>query len=286
MNMKSKLTNSLVASSLLVAAVSSANAALAIYEPFDYPVGGLNGATGSTEVGLSGAWSANSDTVLEAGSLSYGSLATAGNKFRGKEAINRYGGSRAISASALSSAGLLANDAELWFSVLIGKASTANSANTFLALALASDTFITGNGNTRPLVAGQGVGIDWTGTTPVKASSFSTAAPTVGTSTASLYAPGESGLIVGKIVWGDTTDTITLYQPNASLVLGTAVSTLNTTVDQSAFDTISFRWGSGIVMDELRFGASYADVTPVAIPEPSTALLGVLGALAFIRRRN
>ena len=279
-----KMKPNTVALAALVFVTAPANAAAVIYEPFNYATGGLNGKFGLTEEGLTGAWAANADTVLEENSLSYGLLSTAGNKFRGKEAINRYGGSRAISASALSTSGLLVSNSELWFSVIIGKATTANSSNTFLALALASDTFITSNGNTRPLTAGQGVGIDWTGTQPVRASSFSTAAPVVGTSTASLYAPGEFGLIVGKILWGDTTDTITLYQPDINLTLGAAVSTLETTVDQSAFDTLTFRWGSGIVMDEIRFGANYASVTP--IPEPSTALLGAIGAIMLLRRRR
>jgi uncharacterized protein (TIGR03382 family) len=39
--------------------------------------------------------------------------------------------------------------------------------------------------------------------------------------------------------------------------------------------------------DELRLGLTYGDVTPVAVPEPATAMLGVMsaGLLALRRRR-
>jgi len=39
-----------------------------------------------------------------------------------------------------------------------------------------------------------------------------------------------------------------------------------------------------ITYDEIRFGATFADVSPV--PEPSAALLGALGVLALLRRRR
>lgn len=46
-------------------------AALVIYEPFNYPAGGLD-TQGGPAVGLEGAWNASSDTTIVATSLEYG----------------------------------------------------------------------------------------------------------------------------------------------------------------------------------------------------------------------
>jgi hypothetical protein len=39
-------------------------------------------------------------------------------------------------------------------------------------------------------------------------------------------------------------------------------------------------------IDELRVGSSWASVTPVAVPEPASAVLGAFGLLALLRRRR
>ncbi len=44
------------------------------------------------------------------------------------------------------------------------------------------------------------------------------------------------------------------------------------------------KWESPNLMDEIRMGESYADVTP--IPEPATMVLLALGGLAVVRRRR
>jgi hypothetical protein len=276
---------------MFLGASSYANGALAIYEPFDYTAASvLNAKSGTSEVGFSAAWSAGASTLVGTGTLSYGSLAVTGNRFQGSSNLNRYGGSRSISASTLAGAGLLADGTELWFSAIVGLVAGANGTNHFLSMALSSDNFNVNNGNTDFSIqnSGQGVGF-YMKSGVVRAANYTsaTAAPTT-SSTATAYnaVTGSSGLIVGKIVWGADTDTITIYQPDASLVLGTAKSTVSTTVTQSAFDTLTFRWGDPVLLDEIRFGASAADVMPLAIPEPSTALLGALGALALLRRRR
>jgi hypothetical protein len=83
---------------------------------------------------------------------------------------------------------------------------------------------------------------------------------------------------------GRRSDTIELYNPDTDLSLGSVISTLTTAVDQANFDTITFERGDGVLMDEVRFGASADEV--LGIPEPaSLALLG-LGGLAMLRRRS
>ena len=70
--------------------------------------------------------------------------------------------------------------------------------------------------------------------------------------------------------------------------LGAGWSKTMTGVNQTLFDTISMQQrnsGSAQIYDEIRFGASFADVV-VAVPEPRAALLGGLGLLALLRRRR
>jgi MYXO-CTERM domain-containing protein len=94
--------------------------------------------------------------------------------------------------------------------------------------------------------------------------------------------------VVGRITWGATAsddDVIDIFLPDTNLNLGSVHSTLTVDVDQSGYDTISFARGDKVVMDEIRFGASYADVSP--IPEPSAAALaGLLFGLGLLRRRR
>jgi len=78
------------AATTLIATVLSplvtANAALLLYEPFDYATGGIAGASGTSEIGfdIGSSWSENSARVtnIDSGSLSFGSMATVGNRFR------------------------------------------------------------------------------------------------------------------------------------------------------------------------------------------------------------
>jgi hypothetical protein len=67
-----------VASANVTITVSAAtNFPVALYEPFNYPTGALNGAFGGGEVGFSGAWVASSSAKVVVGSLNYGSSPSA-----------------------------------------------------------------------------------------------------------------------------------------------------------------------------------------------------------------
>jgi hypothetical protein len=83
----------------------------AIYEPFNYTAGAMNGQSGGGAVGLSGTWTASSLTQVITGSLAHGPLLTTGNAVTTLNATNTLGGSRAISSSALAAMGLLLRSA-------------------------------------------------------------------------------------------------------------------------------------------------------------------------------
>jgi hypothetical protein len=73
-------------------------------------------------------------------------------------------------------------------------------------------------------------------------------------------------LVVGRITWGATEDTIDIFLPDTNLNLGPVHSTLTVDVDQSGYDTISFARGDKVVMDEIRFGASFESVIGLGAP--------------------
>jgi len=102
---------------------------------------------------------------------------------------------------------------------------------------------------------------------------------------------GTTYLIVGHAQWGaDGTadDTVTLYLPSTDLTLGTAVAQSVGKVDQSTFDLINTNHGNGLesTWDEIRVGASYADVSPVPEPSAFALLAGFTGLVWVMLRRR
>ena len=261
----------------------------------------INGASGATEVGFTGAWTANASSTIVATDLTYGILPTTGGSIGSlSNNVNRFGGARTVSTTALADNGLLDDGATLWFSVEAGFGTGGNVTNSRLGFALANSSFNTSNFNyniaNEGLQQGSGLGLtlgrfnNVNGV--VSATQFGSGATgngagfggnVFGTASDPLFAAGQSGLIVGRITWG-ATDIIDLFLADTDLNIGSAFSTLSVSVDQSAFDTITWARGDVVVMDEIRFGATLADVAP--IPEPSSLGFLCLGALAMLRRRR
>jgi hypothetical protein len=282
--------SSIVAVLLVVSAAGGiASAGPLAYEPFDYAAGPLGSASGGT--GFSGNWSSNSTTNVVATDLTYGDLETAGGSIGnlgGGE--NRFGASRGID---LSTPGLLADDQELWFSVIMGYDAGGNRTNSTLMFVLGDEAMSGGNFDYNFNTAGAtGLGV-FVGrdvsngkikAVQVRDTTFGSsgfAGNVYGTGGGTAVLPGANTnvdykLVVGRITWGDGSDTIDLFLPDENLVLGAVHSTLTVDVDQSGYDFITFKRGDKMVMDEIRFGATSADVLPV--PEPGlTALLGLCG---------
>jgi autotransporter-associated beta strand protein len=279
---KLRVTDSATKTSTVETTVNILPGTAVIYEPFAYAGTALNGASGNNEVGFSAPWVASGDTKLSS-NLAYGSLLTKGagiGNLAGGQ--NRFGGGRAISAAALANNGLLADGATLWFSVIMGYDSGGNRTNSRLAFALANNSFSASNNNYNINNSGTGSGLGVTVgrfnnvNGRIVATQF-TDGPTgagvgfgsnvFGTGQTTNVLPGTNTsvdykLVVGRIQWG-ASDTIDLFIPNPdmSVDLNTPHSSLTVSVDQSGYDTISFARGDRMVMDEIRFGASYASVT-------------------------
>jgi hypothetical protein len=106
----------------------------------------------------------------------------------------------------------------------------------------------------------------------------------------SISRDGATHLFVVHAEWGANglaNDKLTLYAPGTDLLQGSAISTLEGVVSQEdgSFNTLFFSADQAVgVLDEIRIGATYADVTPV--PEPTTTALLGLGGLALILRRR
>lgn len=283
----------------------SAAAAAVIYEPFAYS--GTLAGNGGAETGLTGTWTAN-NTAIGSGSLAWGDLEVGGNKLGPTSGgQNLFTGARSVSASALSTSGLLNDGTELWFSVLMGYGVGGNRTNSRLAFVLGTDSLNGANFRYNYTVLGAtGLGVTLGRfsaingkivATQIRDTTFGNSgfAGNVFGNEGAAILPGANtnedfSFVVGRITWGALSDTIDIFLPDSDLNLGAIHSSLTVNVDQSGYDTISMARGDVMVMDEIRFGASFADVSPVpasvVIPEPSTALLGALGALAFLRRRR
>jgi hypothetical protein len=117
---------------------------------------------------------------------------------------------------------------------------------------------------------------------------WKTPSPWIGTNPTT---PEGVNITLGKIEWGDTTSTIS-----------SAVFYEGDTIDEALFNTRSagtvytapldltdFRYlsvgGGKYFVDELRIGTTFNDAMGV-VPEPSAAVLSLLGLGALLRRRR
>ena len=280
-------------SSLLAAVFGLANAAPpVIYEPFNYtpPDTTLTGNAGGT--GLTGNWTVGTSAV-ESTNLTYGTLATSGSATVAN-GFNTSSGRIGIGPTTLS--GLLNDGGELWMSFLYQTGSNAAS-NARFAIGL-GDTYLSGNGDllnedanaltaeqaigfALPFFAGNGgipmiwdtntydggnINADPAFVTPPSTSPGLTSGSAAGFG----FTPANNTtyLFVLHAQWGAdgaTNDTVTLYAPGTDLTLGTAVTSYQAIVSQDSFDTLFFTADQNIgILDEIRVGATYADVVPTS----------------------
>lgn len=256
---------------------------VAIYEPFDYPAGSLDGKSGSTEVGFEGPWKASKqNATITEGSISYAGLPNKGGKYA-TVGGNAWGGTRTLSPSALKDNGLLDDGATLWFSAAVGYGPKSSHKLDRLCFALSNNGFHEGNATTWILKDGDqlGSGVGFTLANHdaniggrVQASLFQDESRREGNNNMpnihgswdgepTLIPDKTQALIVGRFIWGkdNQPDRIEIFGPMSDLEFPEKpVSVLEVNVDQSTFDTISFDKGGDVMLDEIRFGDSYESV--------------------------
>jgi len=240
---------------------SSAQAAPVIYEPFAQAAGNLKGQAGG--VGITNIWNDTDSTKIKVvipGSLTQNEMITTAGQINipNDSSIVAY----ITTSSALSDAGLLADGATLWFSIVFMK-TNGNGSNEHAGFALGTDR-IEPNYNGVRMTGGYGVGlyVKGTGVMPAFYDGLNKAGSAFTVSYSTPY------FIVGKIEWGATAgddEKVTLYMPSTTdlATLGTGKSKTYTGFDQTALDVLSCgqrNSGGTHVYDEIRFGATYDDV--------------------------
>ena len=194
--------------------------------------------------------------------------------------------------------GLTGDSGELWMSLLY-QAPTTGSIRFTVGI---GDTYVTTNGNLNPSVTdAQAIGFSipfnnnaypvmWETNNYDGGNVQNAPAGLASGSGLAIARDGATHMFVLHAQWGAdgvTNDTLTLYTPGTDLVLGSAISTYEGIVSQDSFDTLFFSADQSVgVLDEIRVGATYADVSPSPVPEPSTTALIGLGGLALILRRR
>ena len=297
---------SLVAIAAAFMMQTSAHGDVLVYEGFEYtanaPLAGLNGG-----VGWGAAWSTADATTANnfhsiGDGLSFGSLVVGGGSAERAVRNGRSTAERTISAS-----GLTADNTTVYFSVLMDP--TINTGATGGQFSNTYGTLIFGNeGLTDASIgtqegegtdianSGNGVGVGFFGGPTsfadggIQGVTFSGGVIDQSDGASNSIVTGDAlSLIVGKIDWAanGSLDTISLYNivDPATGLPATAFSIMTLDVDQSDFDTISIADGQTSAFDEIRFGATVADVLPV--PEPtSLGISGVIGTVLLGRRRR
>ncbi len=254
-----------------------------VEESFDYTAGhNVGGKAGGN--GFSAPWEISKDTnLIDSGSLYWGALRWSGNRMSPTAwaAVERSMG------TTLANAGLMADGATLWFSYVVDTKDQ-NMTNLDHNFALCSDGFYwTGDVNASypdrtNLTTGEGIGVGGGGGGQIQGAYWQNndadaiAERTTTNTSLVLNATTKSrALIVGKIVWGASAgdpETITLYAPGPDLVPGAPIldSWATPALDQSLLNRVGIEWKDNeTAIDEIRFGASYAEVTPLDVIAPT-----------------
>jgi hypothetical protein len=285
----------LVAGLFLVAAGVRVHATLLFYDSFDYAASvGQNLSTASA-ANWAHSGGAVEPVVGNAGGLTYGNLAVSGDSFT---ATYDGSGASGVSGHGLGSA---YTSGTLYYSLLmkvtdVGSVSGFSTGvnltgGSFMAgLDTVAATTAPGTANTAaPLLIRSGDGTQFSSTYQLGTAITATSADRTWTGSGMTFttgAGGETVFVVLKYDFGDNSASLFVDptpgdpEPAATLhvTTGTAL-TLNSGISSFFLRNNSVE-PDGMVVDELRIGTTWADVTPV--PEPSTAVLFGGAALALL----
>jgi hypothetical protein len=246
-----------------------ASASLIAYEGFDLASGedALASGAGSTSTGFAGNWSASPANDVVASSLSYGLLQTAGGA-----AVTDANGFDTGSLRSLTAG----QSGTIWVSVLFQ--------STLSPSGFAGLTLRTAGNDNGALALGHQFGGSFAGMWGDSLTNASSNASTVSASGMN-FLVAELNLAAG---------TGTFYVNPTGLgtgaaPAGAAYSTSVTFTSGLTVTGIGLRGNTVATFDEIRLGTSWADVSPSAVPEPSSyaAIAGaaLLGFAVWRRRR-
>lgn len=243
-----------------------ASASLLAYEGFGYPAGAnLNGQNGGP--GWAGAWATffGPPTLIDGAGLAFGSLAV----------------TQGAAATPLSSDPVAGNNIANYFRTL---ASPVGADNTTLYVSLLL----------RPeanfgFYGGLNLGGFFIGKSgPVPTYSLESGGGNIASSS-TVAQQGETVLLVLRAQFLPGDDIFSLFvNPVPGAAEPLLADATMTNFDLGTQDGITINNASAWTTDEIRFGSTFADVTPAAVPAPSVALL-VAGGLVLVglaRRRG
>ena len=297
--------------------VCPASAALLIYEPFDYastePInnggsflgdGNQTGALGlgtwsQTSQGTVGTPAAppNNETDVSDGGLSFSdggsnALPTTGNAWVRR---NRVG--QIATSSPIVAGGFSADNTTIWMTFLY---QDLGFSGPDFGIGLSSENMV-GNDNQSLAAAGVGVGfgINTSGGPARSISALyydnATEFIRVTETTPTFNGPGASDvlLLAMKVEWNPdgTDDIISVYNvtdltTEPTTPLATATVDLSQ-AEQDSLDVLNISETQVAFVDEVRVASTFDEaVGGGAVPEPSSALLGMLGSLFLLRRRR
>ncbi|WP_309385901.1 PEP-CTERM sorting domain-containing protein [Cerasicoccus frondis] len=254
---------------------TSTQAATLLYEGFDY-----GESDGSLTTTSGGAWtqisSAGTAEYVSSG-LSYGSLVTSGGAAQTNTAWD--GGTTKQFRFDFTDIDLSSAN-EVWISFLV---QTPGSVGTNTSAQLSVSMLRNSWGSYQNYGAGKSYGNNTAYTSTMLGSISGAEFANVGSDTLLLvyrFTRGSAGELWLNPTIGGSTPT-----PGTGIAL---TDTTNTSLTSIQYATISFL-GQEMVMDELRIGDTFADVTPVNVPEPTTTallLLAGIGGYTLLRRRS
>lgn len=246
-----------------------------IYEGFAYSTGNLSGKNGGT--GWGAAWTAATGAEYQVATpgLSYGSLTVGGNMSSDTLATHTVS---VASRSMGDQSAQFVDGASLWFSFLLQPGATFTN----WGMAISST-------NTSGTSGGFGLNVNATGFT-ARAGGTSSATTTF------TWTSGTTYLVVGKMEVSTSGNENTSIWVNPTGLGGASPSGGTTATASGNIGTLpgtnawfAFQGGNQgqlFAIDEIRYGTTFASVTP--IPEPTTwaLLAGSLTALVIFRRRR
>ena len=271
-----------VAMAIFAATIPPTQAALVIYEPFDYAAGDIDGSqTGGTGFSNSG-WTTSGTTQLHSvitPGLTFTGLPTQGNALRRNDRQGNSETHRPISAA--SQTALTADNSTIWFSLLVDTEASYPKGNT-LTFLFGTDA-IADPGATTPTITGGGEGLGISFLMNNSGASLTALVVDGGTSSRSTGSIGpflgnDLLFIAGRIDWAanGNNDMLNLYNiADPAAALPAPFATMTAVLDQSLFDTLAISDKQRAVVDEIRFGTTFADVMGVSDPNLPSVDAGV-----------